>query len=120
MPTFLEVVEALRGDDDTRALGEALEPFATGTLAVCSGQSNVDLKAELLVFNVRALVEDNPSLAPAAYFLLAGVMSERLRADWRPKLFLVDEAHNLFRDAAMAATWSGSTARRASTAGRSA
>ncbi len=102
MPTFLEVVEALRQDGDTRELGEALEPFATGTLAVFSGQTNVDLKADLLVFNVRALVEDNPSLAPAAYFLLAGVMSERLRADWRPKLFLVDEAHNLFRDAAMA------------------
>jgi len=47
-------------------------------------------------------VEDNPSLAAAAYLLLAGVMAERLRADWRPKLFLVDEAHNLCRDAAMA------------------
>ncbi len=102
MPTFGAVTAALSADPATAGIGEALVPFVSGSLAMFDGQTNVDLNNPLLVFNVRALVEDNPALAPAAYFLLAGILGERLRADRTPKLFLIDEGHNLFKDPAMA------------------
>jgi hypothetical protein len=69
--------------------GTILRRWVTGDLGrLFSAQTNVDLRADIIGFNLRDLSEE---LIPPAYLLVANWLWAALRRDRRPRHLLIDE-----------------------------
>lgn len=96
-PTLVDLVAELGESAAGRSLGERLQPFVTGSLRLFAGANNVDLLADLVVFDLHEVVAFERALAPAAYFVLAEMVLRRLARQRRRTIVAVDEAHYLLR-----------------------
>lgn len=104
MPTLADVLRLLWANEATRRLAGLLAPYVEGSLRVFSGRTNVDLAADLVVFDIHDLVEGNRAqeLRQAAYFVLTEFILQRMRRARQRRILNIDEAHYLFRDEATA------------------
>lgn len=99
MPTLTDLQKRLAANRETRRLAEKLAPFVSGSLDIFNGRTNLDLREELVVFDIHRLVVNHPPLAPTAYFILMEFVWQRLRGMRRRHFVAVDEAHFLLQHA---------------------
>jgi conjugal transfer ATP-binding protein TraC len=104
------ILEAMP-NDVAASLAARLHRYVGGSLAggLFAGPTNVALNRRLVVFNIQRLEEE---LRPLATHLIANFVWNRVRAERRPRLLVIDEAWSLLRYAEGGAFISG-MARRA-------
>ena len=88
-PVLADVWTALEHAYPGSRAGTILQRWVTGDLGrLFSAQTNVDLRAEIIGFNLRDLSEE---LIAPAYLLVANWLWASLRRDRRPRHLLIDE-----------------------------
>jgi hypothetical protein len=88
-PVLADVWKALNDAHPGSRPGTILRRWVTGDLGrLFSAQTNVDLRAEIVGFNLRNLSEE---LIAPAYLLVANWLWAALRRDRRPRHLLIDE-----------------------------
>jgi hypothetical protein len=88
-PVLADIWQELVNTQPTGRPATILRRWVTGDLGrLFSSPTNVDLRAEVVGFNLRDLSEE---LIPPAYLLLANWLWARLRRDRRPRHLLIDE-----------------------------
>jgi conjugal transfer ATP-binding protein TraC len=107
----LQTVLEATSNDVAAGLAARLHRYVGGSLAggLFAGPTNVALNRRLVVFNIQRLEEE---LRPLATHLIANFVWNRVRAERRPRLLVIDEAWSLLRYAEGGAFVSG-MARRA-------
>lgn len=77
------------------ALAQRLRKYTTGTFAgIFSEQSNVDLYNKMVVFNIRDLEEE---LRPVGMYIILNYIWNKVKADKRRRILVVDEAWQLMK-----------------------
>jgi conjugal transfer ATP-binding protein TraC len=107
----LQAVLDATPNDVAAGLAARLHRYVGGSLAggLFAGPTNVALNRRLVVFNIQRLEDE---LRPLAMHLIANFVWNRVRAERRPRLLVIDEAWSLLRYAEGGAFISG-MARRA-------
>ncbi|MDE1970747.1 MAG: ATP-binding protein [Patescibacteria group bacterium] len=86
------VLESIEGGAD---LAKRLEKYTKGTYAgFLNSPSNVQIRNRLTVFNIRDLEEE---LRPIAMYMILNFMWSLIRAEFRKRLLIVDEAWVLMK-----------------------
>lgn len=95
-PTIHDLYETLLHMGNTGpGLAQRLRKYTTGTFAgIFSQQSNVDINNHMIVFNIRDLEDE---LRPVAMFIVLSHIWNRVRADQRQRMLIVDEAWQLMK-----------------------
>lgn len=76
-------------------LAQRLRKYTTGTFAgVFSQQSNVDINNKMVVFSIRDLEDE---LRPVAMYIVLSYIWNKVRAEQRRRLLVVDEAWQLMK-----------------------
>lgn len=76
-------------------LAQRLRKYTTGTFAgIFSQQSNIDINNTMVVFNIRDLEDE---LRPVAMYIVLSHIWNRVRADMRKRMLVVDEAWQLMK-----------------------
>jgi conjugal transfer ATP-binding protein TraC len=76
-------------------LAQRLRKYTTGTFAgIFSQQSNIDINNTMVVFNIRDLEDE---LRPVAMYIVLSHIWNRVRADMRKRMLIVDEAWQLMK-----------------------
>ena len=76
-------------------LAQRLRKYTTGTFAgIFSQQSNIDINNQMVVFNIRDLEDE---LRPVAMYIVLSHIWNRVRADMRKRMLVVDEAWQLMK-----------------------
>lgn len=76
-------------------LAQRLRKYTTGTFAgIFSQQSNVDINNKMVVFNIRDLEDE---LRPVAMYIVLSHIWNRVRADMKKRMLVVDEAWQLMK-----------------------
>ncbi|MEO6292102.1 MAG: hypothetical protein ABIO88_05720, partial [Burkholderiaceae bacterium] len=77
------------------ALAQRLRKYTTGTFAgIFSEQSNVELNNKFLVFNIRDLEDE---LRPVGMYIALNYIWNKIKADRRKRILVVDEAWQLMK-----------------------
>ncbi len=77
------------------ALAQRLRKYTSGTFAgIFSEQSNVDLYNKFVVFNIRDLEEE---LRPVGMYIILNYIWNKVKADKRRRILVVDEAWQLMK-----------------------
>jgi conjugal transfer ATP-binding protein TraC len=77
------------------ALAQRLRKYTTGTFSgIFSQQSNVNINNKFVVFNIRDLEDE---LRPVAMYILLNYIWNKVKADKRKRILVVDEAWQLMR-----------------------
>jgi len=88
-PVLADIWQQLMSTQPSGRAATILRRWVTGDLGrLFSAPTNVDLRAEVIGFNLRDLSEE---LIPPAYLLLANWLWARLRRDRQPRHLLIDE-----------------------------
>lgn len=100
-PPLLEDLEAvLRSLDGGKAMAEKLYKFTKGSFAgFVNQQTNVELKNRLVVFSIRDLEEE---LRPIAMYVILNYIWNTIRADFKKRILIIDEAWWMMKDEASA------------------
>lgn len=100
-PPLLEDLEAvLRSLDGGKAMAEKLYKFTKGSFAgFVNQQTNVELKNRLVVFSIRDLEEE---LRPIAMYVILNYIWNAIRADFKKRILIIDEAWWMMKDEASA------------------
>jgi hypothetical protein len=98
-PTLSDLLGALEGRAGAERLNDLLEVFRHGSLRYLDGPTTVTLDGSPLTLDLHAAP---PEQLPFHLTFALDALTARLRADDRPKLLVVDEAHYLTRHAATA------------------
>ncbi len=95
-PTIHDLYETLLHMGSTGPnLAQRLRKYTTGTFAgIFSQQSNVDINGKMVVFNIRDLEDE---LRPVAMYIVLSHIWNRVRADKRRRMLIVDEAWQLMK-----------------------
>jgi len=76
-------------------LAQRLRKYTTGTFAgIFSQQSNIDINNTMVVFNIRDLEDE---IRPVAMYIVLSHIWNRVRADMRKRMLVVDEAWQLMK-----------------------
>ncbi|KKS97910.1 MAG: type IV secretory pathway VirB4 protein-like protein [Candidatus Gottesmanbacteria bacterium GW2011_GWA2_43_14] len=96
-PLMEDLYKVLLGmeEENARHLAERLEKFVKGSLAgIFNQQSNVSLKNQLTVFNIKELEAE---LRPMAIFSILDFIWTKIKRDVKKRLLIVDEAWYLMK-----------------------
>src|SRR3989344_5129151 len=94
-PTLGDLVEVLMTTDGGEAMAQTLQKFTKGSFSgLFDRETNLELEKEMVVFQIRDL-ED--VLRPIAIYVVLNFLWNRVRADMRKRLLVVDEAWNLMQ-----------------------
>ena len=95
-PTIHDLYETLlHMGSSGPGLAQRLRKYTTGTFAgIFSQQSNVDINGKMVVFNIRDLEDE---LRPVAMYIVLSHIWNRVRADQRKRMLIVDEAWQLMK-----------------------
>lgn len=99
-PTLHELVDVLTTTEGGENMARILQKYTTGSFAGLFDQkTNVQLDNQLVVFQIRDL-EDQ--LRPIAIYIVLNFLWNRIRAELKKRLLVIDEAWNLmqFEDSA--------------------
>lgn len=92
VPTWSDLIESLADARGAERLTQLLEVFRQGSLRYLDGPSTVSLEGSPLTLDLRGVP---PEQLPFHLTYALDALTSRLRADDRPKLVVVDEAHYL-------------------------
>jgi type IV secretory pathway VirB4 component len=100
-PPLLEDLETvLRSLEGGRAMAEKLYKFTKGSFSGFVNQpTNVDLKNRLIVFSIRDLEDE---LRPVAMYVILNHIWSVIRADFKKRILVIDEAWWMMKDEASA------------------
>ncbi len=95
-PTIHDLYETLlHMGSSGPGLAQRLRKYTTGTFAgIFSQQSNVDINGKMVVFNIRDLEDE---LRPVAMFIVLSHIWNRVRAERKRRMLIVDEAWQLMK-----------------------
>jgi len=96
-PPLLEDLETvLRSLEGGRAMAERLYKFTKGSFSGFVNQyTNVDLKNRLIVFSIRDLEDE---LRPIAMYVILNYIWSTIRADFKKRILIIDEAWWMMKD----------------------
>lgn len=95
-PTIINLYDTLLHMGGTGPqLAQRLRKYTTGTFAgIFSQQSNVDINNPMVVFNIRDLEDE---LRPVAMYIVLSHIWNKVRAEQKRRLLIVDEAWQLMK-----------------------
>ncbi len=99
-PTLGQLVDVLMTTEGGENMGQTLQKYTKGSFAGLFDQkTNVNLDKQMVVFQIRDLEEQ---LRPIAMYVVLNFLWNRIRADLKRRLLVIDEAWNLmqFEDSA--------------------
>ncbi|MCI4347449.1 MAG: hypothetical protein L3J97_02375 [Thermoplasmata archaeon] len=99
VPTFTDLLGTLADRPGAERLNDLLDVFRHGSLRHLNGPTNVSLSGSPVTLDLRGVP---PEQLPFHLAYALDAFTARLRADDRPKLLVVDEAHYLARHPATA------------------
>lgn len=100
-PPLLEDLETvLRSLEGGRAMAEKLYKFTKGSFAgFINNPTNIELKNRLVVFSIRDLEDE---LRPIAMYVILNYIWNIIRADFKKRILIIDEAWWMMKDEASA------------------
>ncbi|MFH1246290.1 MAG: ATP-binding protein [Candidatus Liptonbacteria bacterium] len=99
-PLLSDLETVLRNLEGGRALADRLYKFTRGSFSGFLNQSsNVDIENRLIVFSIRDLEED---LRPIAMYVILNFIWNLIRAKFRQRIMIIDEAWWMMKDEASA------------------
>lgn len=95
-PTIADLYETLLHMGGTGPqLAQRLRKYTSGTFAgIFSQQSNIDINNTMVVFNIRDLEDE---LRPVAMYIVLSHIWNRIRAEQKKRMLIVDEAWQLMK-----------------------
>jgi conjugal transfer ATP-binding protein TraC len=94
-PTLKELVDVLMTTDGGENMAKILQKYTTGSFAGLFDQkTNVDLDSQMIVFQIRDLEEQ---LRPIAIYIVLNFLWNRIRAELKKRILVIDEAWNLMQ-----------------------
>ncbi|PIR52679.1 hypothetical protein COU76_05190 [Candidatus Peregrinibacteria bacterium CG10_big_fil_rev_8_21_14_0_10_49_10] len=95
LPTMHELVDVLMTTEGGENMAQTLKKYTEGSYAgLFNKQTNVELENQLVVFQIRDLEE---ALRPAAMYVVLNFLWNRIRADMKRRMLVIDEAWNLMQ-----------------------
>jgi conjugal transfer ATP-binding protein TraC len=89
-PTMSDLYEVLRNMEGGESLAARLEKYTEGIFSgFLNNQTNVSVKEQLMVFNIRDLEEE---LRPIAMYIILQFIWNEMRSEMKRRLVVVDEA----------------------------
>lgn len=106
MPTLSDLMRILRegspghfeANDTARDLADRMEPFVNGVYSVFNGETNVNVDAKMITFNIHKLANVSEHLQRVAYAVIGEFLRGRMAATLDRKNLVVDEAHIMYRN----------------------
>ncbi len=94
-PTLGQLVDVLSTTEGGEQMAQTLQKYTTGSFAGLFDQkTNVELGNQLVVFQIRDL-EDQ--LRPIAIYIVLNFLWNRIRAEMKKRILVIDEAWNLMQ-----------------------
>lgn len=94
-PTMHELVDVLSTTDGGEHMAQTLKKYTEGSFSgIFDKQTNIELNKQMIVFQIRDL-EDQ--LRPIAMYVILNFLWNRIRADFKKRLLVIDEAWNLMQ-----------------------
>lgn len=94
-PTLSDLVEVLSTSQGGEAMAQTLQKYTSGSYAgIFSRKTNVELNAQMVVFQIRDLEEQ---LRPIAMYVVLNFLWNRIRSELKRRLLVIDEAWNLMQ-----------------------
>ncbi|MDD5469559.1 MAG: ATP-binding protein [Candidatus Peribacteraceae bacterium] len=94
-PTMHELVDVLSTTDGGEHMAQTLKKYTEGSFSgIFDQQTNIELNNQMIVFQIRDL-EDQ--LRPIAMYVILNFLWNRIRADFKRRLLVIDEAWNLMQ-----------------------
>lgn len=94
-PTLHELVDVLLTTDGGENMARTLQKYTEGSYAGLFDQpTNVELENQMIVFQIRDLEEQ---LRPIAMYIVLNFLWNRIRADLKRRILVIDEAWNLMQ-----------------------
>jgi conjugal transfer ATP-binding protein TraC len=94
-PTLRDLVDVLMTTQGGEAMAQTLMKFTDGSFSgLFDRPTNIELEKQMVVFQIRDL-ED--VLRPIAIYVVLNFLWNRVRADMRKRLLIIDEAWNLMQ-----------------------
>ena len=94
-PTLTELVDVLMTTDGGENMGRILMKYTEGSFAGLFNQkTNVELDNQMIVFQIRDLEEQ---LRPIAIYIALNFIWNRIRAELKKRILVIDEAWNLMQ-----------------------
>lgn len=94
-PTLQQLVDVLKTTEGGENMANVLQKYTAGSFAGLFDQkTNVSLDKQMIVFQIRDLEEQ---LRPIAIYVVLNFIWNRIRADMKKRLLVIDEAWNLMQ-----------------------
>ncbi len=94
-PTMHELVDVLSTTEGGEHMAQTLMKYTEGSYAgVFDQQTNIELNNKMIVFQIRDLEEQ---LRPIAMYVVLNFLWNRIRADFKRRFMVIDEAWNLMQ-----------------------
>ena len=94
-PTMRELVDVLSTTEGGEHMAQTLKKYTEGSYAgIFDQQTNVELDNQMIAFQIRDL-EDQ--LRPIAMYIILNFLWNRIRADFKKRLLVIDEAWSLMQ-----------------------
>ncbi len=94
-PTLGQLVDVLQTTDGGENMASVLQKYTQGSFAGLFDQkTNVSLDKQMIVFQIRDLEEQ---LRPIAIYIVLNFIWNRIRADMKKRMLVIDEAWNLMQ-----------------------
>ena len=94
-PTMHELVDVLSTTDGGEHMAQTLKKYTEGSYTgIFDQQTNIKLDNQMVVFQIRDL-EDQ--LRPIAMYVILNFLWNRIRADFKKRFMVIDEAWNLMQ-----------------------
>ena len=94
-PTLSDLVDVLKTTEGGEHMAQTLKKYTEGSFAGLFDQAtNVELNNTMIVFQIRDLEEQ---LRPIAMYVVLNFLWNRIRADFKKRFLVIDEAWNLMQ-----------------------
>lgn len=94
-PTLHELVDVLMTTAGGESMAQTLQKFTEGSYAgIFNMPTNVELEKQMIVFSIRDLEEQ---MRPIAIYIVLNFLWNRIRAEFKKRILVIDEAWNLMQ-----------------------
>lgn len=94
-PTMHDLVDVLSTTNGGNHMAQTLKKYTEGSFAgIFNRQTNVQLNAQMVVFQIRDLEEQ---LRPVAMYIILNFLWNQVRAELKRRILVIDEAWNLLQ-----------------------
>ena len=94
-PTMHDLVDVLTTSEGGEHMAQTLKKYTEGSYSgIFDQQTNIELDNQMVVFQIRDLEEQ---LRPIAMYVVLNFLWNRIRADFKRRFMIIDEAWNLMQ-----------------------